>query len=208
MQKWYIIEDNIGSGKSTLLNILKDKDDTEVIEEPLDVWLNIKDNSGINLLQHFYSDMIRYSYMFQTMVFKTRLEALDRPQIKSMRFSERSIWSDKYIFGKICIADKKMTSIEAESYTHWFDWLSEKFKPTPDGIIYVQCTPEKCMERIDKRHRSEESKISWEYINQLHAYHEDWFSKWTLTPLLILDNSIDDNWDDLLKQIDEFKCIT
>ena len=102
-QKWYIIEGNIGSGKTTLINKLREKEKYEVIEEPVNQWLSIKGDSNKNLLGLFYEDPQRYAYLFQTMVFKTRLQSLDKPQEKDIRFSERSIWTDKYVFGISCI---------------------------------------------------------------------------------------------------------
>ena len=166
-EKWYIIEGNIGSGKSTILKKLENLSNVEVVQEPVDKWIEIKDNDGKNLLQHFYEDMNRYSYMFQTMVFKTRIEALSKPQEKQFRFSERSIWTDRFVFGKMCLEDEKMNSIETSCYKYWFEFLEEQFKPKPDGIIYIKCSPEKCLERIEKRGREEESKIPIEYLNTL-----------------------------------------
>lgn len=201
VKKWYIIEGNIGSGKSTLLQYLENKDNIEVIPEPVDVWVSIKDSDGKNLLKHFYDEMDRYSYMFQAMVFKTRLQSTDKPQEKDIRFSERSIWTDRFVFGKMCIEDKKMNSIETECYHYWFDWLENKFMPKPDGIIYVRCSPEKCMERIHKRGRSEENNIPLEYLQKLHNSHEEWLKNWTQTPVIILDNEKDDEWDSILENL-------
>jgi deoxyadenosine/deoxycytidine kinase len=203
MKKWFIIEGNIGSGKSTLLKNLNKIDNVEIIQEPVDKWIELKDNNNKNLLQHFYEDMNRNSYMFQTMVFKTRIEALDKPQQKNIRFSERSIWTDRYVFGKMCLEDKKMNSIESECYKYWFNFLEEKFKPKPDGIIYIRCSPEKCLERLNSRGREEETSIKLEYLNRLHNLHEEWFEKCT-TPLLVIDNEKDNNWDKILDQINEF----
>jgi len=203
-KKWYIIEGNIGSGKSTLLQYLQKLDQVEVIPEPVDVWINIKDSEGKNLLDHFYSDMERYSYMFQAMVFKTRIQSTDVPQEKNIRFSERSIWTDRYVFGKLCIEDNKMNSIEKECYHFWFDWLEHKFKPKPDGIIYVRCSPEKCMERIHKRGRSEENNIPLDYLKKLHNSHEEWLQNWKETPVIILDNEKDDDWDTLINNINQY----
>jgi deoxyadenosine/deoxycytidine kinase len=203
-KKWYIIEGNIGSGKSTLLQYLQKLDQVEVIPEPVDVWINIKDSEGKNLLDHFYSDMERYSYMFQAMVFKTRIQSTDVPQEKNIRFSERSIWTDRYVFGKQCIEDNKMNSIEKECYHFWFDWLENKFKPKPDGIIYVRCSPEKCMERIHKRGRSEENNIPLDYLKKLHNSHEEWLQNWKETPVIILDNEKDDDWNTLINNINDY----
>lgn len=203
-KKWFIIEGNIGSGKSTLVDKLSQRSDAELIPEPVDVWLSIKGNDNKNLLHHFYDDMDRYAYLFQTMVFKTRLQSLDKPQEKPIRFSERSIWTDKYVFGKTCIDDNKMNQLETNCYHTWFNWLEEKFRPQPTGIIYIKCSPEKCSERINKRGREEESHIPLSYLEKLHNLHEDWLNNWKYTPVLILDNEIDDNWDSILKQVDSF----
>jgi thymidylate kinase len=203
-KKWYIIEGNIGSGKSTLLQYLEKLDQVEVIPEPVDMWINIKDSEGKNLLDHFYSDMERYSYMFQAMVFKTRIQSTDVPQEKNIRFSERSIWTDRYVFGKLCIEDNKMNSIEKECYHFWFDWLENKFKSKPDGIIYVRCSPEKCMERIHKRGRSEENNIPLDYLKKLHNSHEEWLQNWKETPVIILDNEKDDDWNTLINNVNQY----
>ena len=204
LKKWYIIEGNIGSGKSTVLKLLEKEQNVETIQEPVNTWLNIKDSNNKNLLDHFYSDMDRYSYMFQTMVFKTRLQSLDKPQLSEFRFSERSIWTDRFVFGKMCLEDNKMNSIESNCYKFWFDWLEEKFKPQPDGIIYIKCSPEKCFERISDRGRNEERNIPLEYLEKLDKYHEEWFNNWKETPLLVIDNNEDNNWDNILNKINNF----
>jgi len=200
-KKWFIIEGNIGSGKSTLLNKLSELENIEIIQEPVDKWLEIKDDNNKNLLDYFYSDMERNSYMFQTMVFKTRIDALDKPQKEDIRFSERSIWTDRHVFGKMCLEDNKMNSIETSCYKYWFDFLEKKFDPNPNGIIYIRCSPEKCLERINNRGRNEESSIKLDYLKKLHQYHEDWLNHWDKTPVLIINNEEDNNWDNILDKI-------
>ena len=76
MPEIFIVEGNIGSGKSTFLTRVKEilKDDVQVIYEPLDEWLSIKDETGKNILDYFYSDMERYCYAFQSMAFITRYQ--------------------------------------------------------------------------------------------------------------------------------------
>jgi hypothetical protein len=75
-----IIEGNIGSGKTTCIDKLESNENFEVIREPVDMWLKIKGSNDKNLLQNFYEDQSRYSYLFQTMVFKTRLESIEHEQ--------------------------------------------------------------------------------------------------------------------------------
>ncbi len=207
-KKCFIIEGNIGCGKTTLINYLKRFDDFEVIEEPVDRWVSIKGSDGKNLLQEFYEEPVRYAYLFQTMVFKTRLQSIDKPQEKSVRFCERSIWTDKYVFGKACMENMTMNILEQNCYNFWFSWLEEKFRPKPNGIIYLRCTPEKCMERIKRRGREEESNIPMTYLTQIHNKHEEWFNDWNSNPsnppALVINNDEDDNFENVLKQIDQF----
>lgn len=202
--KWYIVEGNISSGKTTLLEKLNENEQFEVIREPVNMWLNTKGSDGKNLLQEFYEEPERYAYLFQTMVFKTRLESLDHPQTKSMRFSERSIWTDRYVFGRSCINSNKMNTLETNCYHFWFNWLEDKFWKKPDGIIYLRTSPEKCMDRMKERARNEESCVPLEYLKELHDYHENWLSKWTATPILIVDNENDNDWDNVLNQVNNF----
>jgi deoxyadenosine/deoxycytidine kinase len=199
-----IIEGNIGSGKTTCLDMLESNENFEVIREPVDIWLNIKGSNGKNLLQEFYEDPNRYSYLFQSMVFKTRLQSIDHVQDKLVRFCERSIWTDRYVFGSLCINSGKMNEIEINCYKYWFKWLEDKFHEKRHAIIYLRCSPEKCYEIMCKRARNEENSVPLEYLQELHKYHEDWINNWKQTPVLIIDNDQDDNWDNILNKINSF----
>ena len=203
-KKRFIIEGNIGSGKTTLINKLKQNPKFEVFEEPVNIWLDIKGDDNKNLLGLFYEDPHRYAYLFQTMVFKTRLQSTDKPQIKDVRFSERSVWTDKYVFGKSCIESGKMNTLETNCYNSWFDWLEEKFNPVPDGIIYVKTSAEKCLERIKIRSRSEEDTIPLDYLKELDNRHNEWLCNWNKTPVLVIDNEEDNQWEEILEKVKNF----
>jgi deoxyadenosine/deoxycytidine kinase len=203
-KKYILIEGNIGSGKTTLLDKLSNNDKFEVIREPVDLWLKIKGSNGKNLLQEFYEDPTRYAHLFQTMVFITRLQSIEHEQTKETRFCERSILTDRHIFGKSCINSGKMNELEINCYNIWFDWLETKFTRKPDAIIYLQCSPEKCYSRIHKRSRDEEAGVPLEYLQELHNYHEEWINNCTDIPTLTINNDIDNNFDSIIDEINNF----
>jgi deoxyadenosine/deoxycytidine kinase len=169
-KKTYIIEGNIGSGKSTILDILEKMPDIECIPEPVELWKSFKSPDGVNLLHHLYLDKEKYIYLFQSIVCMTHAERLEAIHKKDIRIVERSMLSIKNIFIKACT----MSPLEMDCFMYWFEWLSKKFEPQIDGIIYIRSSPEVCATRIQNRARAEETSIDIDYLHLLHKYHEEW----------------------------------
>jgi deoxyadenosine/deoxycytidine kinase len=191
---WFIIEGNIGCGKSTVLLLLQNEKNVEVIQEPVDVWKNIEDETGENILGLFYKNPQRYAYLFQTIVFKSRMMALEPMQRQPIRVSERSIWTDKHIFSESCYEMGHMNTIEKSSYDLWFDWLEEKITRKPDGIIYLRAAPDLCLDRVRQRDRLEESSVSLDYLTVIHNKHDEWLMQQPLykgIPIYVIDNTQD-----------------
>lgn len=191
-KRWYIIEGNIGCGKTTLIRQLKENPDLEVIEEPVEAWKAIQNENGENVLGLFYKNSKEYAYLFQTIVFKTRMMSIEQPQSKLIRFSERSIWTDKNIFSKSCHELGIMNTIQKNTYDLWFDWLENKISRKPDGIIYLQADPAVCLERVQIRDRLEESSVTLGYLTTIHQKHEEWLNNHTTynnVPIYVIDNT-------------------
>ena len=200
----YIIEGNIGSGKSTVLCELSKNDKIEVFYEPLDAWNDIQDKDGKSLLDIFYEDPKRYSYLFQSIVFKTRLRYLEVEQKREIRLMERSILTDYNVFMKTLLEMDMMSDIERECYEQWYGWLKDKCFKNPTGIIYIRSTPETCMERIQLRNRSAEVKITLDYLKTIHDKHEKWLSEWNECPVYVVDNPVGKPIAELANEIN--KC--
>ena len=206
------IEGNIGSGKSTLLERLRDefKDNQYVrfLREPVDEWEKIKDKDGNTMLQKFYADQKEYSFAFQMMAYISRLtiirenvrdimKAVENAkeegimQKKYIIITERSLYTDKYVFAKMLYDQGKIEDVKYQIYLNWFDEFAKDF-PVND-VIYVNTDPKKCYERIHKRARVGEEVIPLAYLETCHNYHNEFLDETTgiKTNKLILDGNQD-----------------
>ena len=170
------IEGNIGSGKSTLVEYLKSLGTYIFVDEPVNEWLTIKDKDGSNALECFYKDKKENAFCFQILAYITRLKKL-MDKLKNnpdnvIIITERSIETDRNVFAKMLYEDGFLSSIEWETYNYWFDTFKDVSKV--DLIIYIKTSPEKCLERINKRNRVEENNIKLDYLEKCNKYHDDW----------------------------------
>ena len=206
------IEGNIGSGKSTIISFLQSLPELKqlkfvVLEEPVEQWKQFKDDQKKNILDYFYKNPKRWGYLFQMMAFMTRAKLIQQHNDKNI-LMERSVFSDRYIFAKNCYEQSLITNIEWKTYLHWFSWLCDQFNLHEDAFIYLQTDPKKSYQRIQKRNRSEEKQIPYDYIKQIHDKHEEWFlNNKKQKNILILDGNIENSPERLQifkKQILEF----
>jgi deoxyadenosine/deoxycytidine kinase len=173
------IEGNIGSGKSTLLENLKThyKDNNNIIflREPVDDWSTIRDSNNVTMLEKFYANQERYSFPFQMMAYISRLAIL-RDAVRSNKnneiviITERSLYTDKYVFAKMLYDQGKIEDVNFQIYNKWFNEFANEY-PIND-VIYVNTIPNKCYERVHKRARLGEEIIPLAYLEDCHCYHE------------------------------------
>ena len=184
------IEGNIGSGKSTIINFLKNLNSNDIVfvDEPVDEWVKIKDNSGQNALQLFYDNQKENSFWFQILAYITRLRNLIdviKNNENKIIICERSIYTDKNVFASMLYQSGMFKEIEWKTYLYWFDTFKEQTQL--DLILYVNTEPEECLARINKRNRIEEkNKISLDYLKECHDKHIQWIST-TNTKIINID---------------------
>lgn len=226
MFKIVSIEGNIGSGKSTLLENLRKhyKDDAHVIflREPVDDWEKIKDSEGNTMLQKFYADQEKYSFAFQMMAYISRLKilrdtiknitnnsnALRKNMPKYVIITERSLYTDKYVFAKMLHDQGKIEDVCYQIYLNWFEEFANDFPI--NYSVYVNTEPQKCYERVHIRARVGEEIIPLSYLQDCHNYHEEFLAN--TDNKLILDGNVDifqneKIVEDWLEQIDTFICL-
>lgn len=174
-QKIFIVEGNVGAGKSTFLKIIQHYLNVQVVSEPLERWQNVGGTD--NLIEKFYQDMHRWGYTFQTYVFITRIQKQIEYAKKNpydVQVLERSVFSDLYCFARNLFELGHMNELEWKLYQELFSWLVDTYCPKPTGFIYLQTDPDICYARLQKRARSEEAVVPFEYLERLHQKHENW----------------------------------
>lgn len=174
------IEGNIGAGKTTLLREIKKRYESDprivFIDEPVEEWESIKDESGQTMLQKFYSDPKKYGFSLQMLAFISRYNKIketikSREGEKCIFITERCLHTDKFVFAKMLAEKGDIEDVNYQIYCKWFDTFANEF--TIDKVIYVQASPEVCKSRIEQRSRAGESNIELSYLIKCHEYHED-----------------------------------
>ena len=195
---------NIGSGKSTIVKYLQSnfenfyntKNNSNIkicfLQEPVQSWEKIIDNkTDKNLLELFYEFPERYSFTFQINAYISRLSQFLKvlnENIYDIIITERSIFTDKYVFAKMLHDLDKINSVEFKIYNKWFDEFS--FYLTNLKIIYIKTNPETCLLRVTQRGRESE-KIKLDYLKNCDLYHELWLNNINKDKLLIINGNYD-----------------
>jgi deoxyguanosine kinase len=184
------IEGNIGSGKSTFVEKLKKEFWGEItfLSEPVDIWNTIQDSSGVTILEKYYSDQTKYAFSFQMMAYITRLQQLKEALASGATtiVMERSLYTDRHIFAAMLYETGKMEEIEYRIYLKWFD---EFMKEIPEiTFVYLDISPDICLERIHTRNRKGEESITIEYLKETKNFHDRWLKP---TPFYMTDTDID-----------------
>ena len=193
------IEGNVGAGKSTLLREIKDRIEKEgirdimVLEEPIDEWNLVNDGTN-NILELFYINPKKYALVFQTLVTLTTIRKLQdirkvNPEIRVV-ICERSLLSSQKIFAENLVKEGILTEFEYEVYQELFreqeiEWMY------PRETIYLETTPEVCLQRIRHRNRVGEQKIDLEWLYKCKENHKKFFEQIKKEPKTFKGDSSD-----------------
>jgi len=155
-------------------------------------------------LPKFYEDPEHYA--FQTQIFfllsryKQQQELFQVDLFHDFLISDYIFEKDK-IFAYLTLADEELKLYETLLAA------IERNIPTPDLVVYLQCSVDRLMGNIRQRARKMEEKMSDEYIKDLNEAYNYFFFRYKATPLLIVKaTDIDfvnkkDDFEDLLDQI-------
>jgi deoxyadenosine/deoxycytidine kinase len=166
------VEGNIGVGKSTLLPKLRDAlaslysadDSWDVMDERVD-----QDPEFKRLLGEFYKDANK-QVQLQSWITYRRLQ-----EFKALDNNPKNYLFERSFLGEVvfCHANFLRHEKPEGNFLGFFYNILGALKQCPyDAVIYLKADPERCIERIKYRARSEETEINPDYVRFLHACYE------------------------------------
>ena len=169
------IAGTIGVGKSTLTVELSRALNFEPILEEVD---------GNPYLESFYKDMKGFGTMMQVWLLKHRFrqhrEFVTRISLGKIRgvVQDRTIWEDT-IFARMLNQhpDKIITDMDYNTYLDLFDNMVLRELVFPQIMIYLDCSPETAIKRINSRGRMMESAVSLDYLRMLKENYDQFIGE-------------------------------
>ena len=193
--RYIAIEGVIGAGKTSLAQKLSTKLGSNLILE------QFEENP---FLEKFYTDRNRFA--FQTQMFFLINRYKQQQQLNQQELFSKYIVSD-YIFEKDKIfAYLNLSGEELKLYESIFPLL-ERDIPKPDLVIFLQSSNDRLMNNIKLRGRKFERNLTRAYLSELSEAYNNFFFKYSNTPLLIVNTSeidfvnTEEDFDELYEQI-------
>lgn len=197
-QKFIAIAGNIGAGKTELTAFLCKKYGLKPFFEP---------NDQNPYLADFYKDMKTWAFrsqiFFLTHKFKLHRE-LEKQEGTSLQ--DRTIYEDAEIFAKNLFRQRQIDKRDWKTYWELYETVAGSLKP-PDLMIYLRCPVKTLKQRIRLRGRKMEQDIPTPYLNRLNALYEDWFTRYKMSPVLVLPTDTLDYLTNLVDRVDLFRQI-
>ena len=195
------VDGPIGVGKTTLARRLaKHYGSREILEDVENPFL-----------EDFYAGKPGAAFQCQAYFLLTRYRQ-QRELLQEDLFNAATV-SD-YIFHKDKIfAYLNLDQDDLNTYERLFQALVEQV-PQPDVVLYLQASDEVLLERIRRRNRKSEHRISREYVSELNKAYNYFFFHYASTPLLVVNashvdfSSGEDELNELVRQVAQLEAGT
>ena len=174
------VEGPIGVGKTTLARRIADTFDYDLLLEEAE--LN-------PFLERFYQNR-------QQTALATQLFFLFQRVQKITELKQRDMFDQTRVADFVLEKDPLFArvNLEPDEFT-LYEKVFSKMRvdaPVPDLVIYLQASPDRLLERIDRRGIDAERLIDRQYLEQLNEVYSEFFLYYDAAPLLIVNaNEID-----------------
>lgn len=175
--RYIVVEGPIGVGKTSLARLIAEEFNSRAVLEQVD------ENP---FLKKFYEEPGAYAFQAQLFFLLSRYR--QQRQLAQQDLFAQGTVAD-YLFAKDQIfAQTNLDGDELALYRQLFRLLDSRL-PKPDLVVYLQARSEVLLERLRKRDREYERRISPEYVERIAEAYRDFFFYYEETPLLVVNVS-------------------
>jgi deoxyguanosine kinase len=174
------VEGPIGVGKTTLAHRIADTFEYDLLLEEAE--LN-------PFLERFYQNRQQTALATQLFFLFQRVQKIT--ELKQRDMFDQARVADFVLEKDPLFARVNLEPDEFALYEKVFSKMRVD-APVPDLVIYLQASPDRLMERIDRRGIDAERLIDRQYLEQLNEVYSEFFLYYDAAPLLIVNaNEID-----------------
>ena len=174
------VEGPIGVGKTTLARRIADTFDYDLLLEEAE--LN-------PFLERFYQNRQQTALATQLFFLFQRVQKIT--ELKQRDMFDKARVADFVLEKDPLFARINLEPDEFALYEKVFSKMRVD-APVPDLVIYLQASPDRLLERIDRRGIDAERLIDRQYLEQLNEVYSEFFLYYDAAPLLIVNaNAID-----------------
>ena len=189
--RYVVVEGNIGAGKSTLLSRLAEMG-FRVVPEPVEHWCNGFEHMGQHYaspLEIYYGDSSRYSTAFQVHALATRVAQMRRAAETAdgrVLVMERDPF-DTQLFVEESRAAGDIRPFEHKALMDAIREFSALLGFEKAGAIYLRLSPDRCVERIRRRSRTQESGLTEAKVLRMGELHEAKYATYDGMKMRVID---------------------
>jgi deoxyguanosine kinase len=172
------IEGNIGAGKTSLATRIARQFNAKLILE------QFEENS---FLPKFYKNPSKYAFPLELSFLAERYQQLKDPLAKQDLFTDFTI-ADYFLHKSLIFASKNLEADEFRLYARLFNIIESKI-PRPDLVVYLYLNLENLKKNIQKRGRSYEKNIDFDYLDKIQNGYLDFLKQQQQMRIVIVDSN-------------------
>ena len=169
------IEGNIGAGKSTLAQLLAERTNAVFLPE------QFEENP---FLRDFYNDKERYGFTVELSFLEERFRNVKQALANGKPVVADYLWEKSLVFARV-----NLKGAELQLFERLYQVLAASI-PVPDLVIYLHRSYEALHRQIAKRGRDFEKGIQPEYLQQIGAGYQHFFSGENRMPVLWINHEM------------------
>jgi deoxyguanosine kinase len=173
--KYIAIEGNIGAGKSTLAQMLAERTGAAYLPE------QFEENP---FLRDFYNDKDRYGFTVELSFLEERFRNVKQALAAGKPVVADYLWEKSMVFARV-----NLKGAELQLFERLYQVLAASI-PVPDLVIYLHRSYETLHRQIARRGRQYEKGIQPEYLQQIGAGYQQFFSKENRMPVLWINHEM------------------